>query len=351
MSVEFSFLAVYKTETVCGKMEKRLKFGAAFLVFVPIIIWAGFRGNIADTPAYVSAFEKMPTTFGEIPTLLKSVSKDKGFSFLSTIIKIIFGNNSTTYLLVLALIQGIILVEIYRKYSSNYFMSIFLFVASTDFLSWMFNGVRQFTAVTIIFAATGLMLKKKYILLIVIILIASTIHGSALIMLPFVFIMQGKAWNKKTVLFILGSMAVLLFVNQFTSILDILLTDTQYTNVVSDWQMWGDDGTNIFRVLVYSIPALLSFIGRKYIDSANDIVINLATNASIISTGLYIISSVTSGIFLGRLPIFVSLYGYILLPWEIDNMFTKESAKLVKIVLIVCYLVFYWYQLLSWGNI
>ena len=48
----------------------------------------------------------------------------------------------------LASIQAIILVTIYRKYSTNYLLSIFLFIASTDYLSWMFNGVRQFAAVT-----------------------------------------------------------------------------------------------------------------------------------------------------------------------------------------------------------
>ena len=61
----------------------------------------------------------------------------------------------------LASIQAIILVTIYRKYSTNYLLSIFLFIASTDYLSWMFNGVRQFAAVTIIFASTKFMLEKK----------------------------------------------------------------------------------------------------------------------------------------------------------------------------------------------
>ena len=126
-----------------------------------------------------------------------------------------------------------------------------------------FNGIRQFTAVTIIFAATPLILRKKYVPLILIILLAATIHASALLMLPVVFIVQGKAWNKKTIIFIIASMIALVFVDQFTNVLDNLLTDTQYTNVVSDWQSWNDNGTNAIRVLVYSLPAILSLIGKK----------------------------------------------------------------------------------------
>ena len=66
---------------------------------------------------------------------------------------------------------------------------------------------------------------------------------------------------------------------------------------------------------------------------------------SIISTGLYIISMFTSGIFIGRLPIYFSLYNYILLPWEIENLFTQRSKKIIYIGLIACYIVFYYYQM------
>ena len=40
---------MYTTEYICGKREKRVTFGYALLVFLPVIIWAGFRGNIADS--------------------------------------------------------------------------------------------------------------------------------------------------------------------------------------------------------------------------------------------------------------------------------------------------------------
>lgn len=39
--------------------------------------------------------------------------------------------------------------------------------------------------------------EKKYVALIVIILLATTVHSSAFIMLPIIFVVQGKPWNKK----------------------------------------------------------------------------------------------------------------------------------------------------------
>lgn len=122
------------------------------------------------------------------------------------------------------------------------------------------------------------------------------------------------------------------------------------TNVVSDYKSIQDDGTNPLRVLVYAMPTILAFWKRKRIAQVSDNLIDFCINMSIISTGLYIISMFTSGIFIGRLPIYASLYGYILLPWEIETLFADKTRKIIKICMIFAYLVFYYYQLhLTWG--
>lgn len=334
-----------RTEYVMGQKVHRMRIGYAILVMLPIIYWAGTRGRIIDTGSYMDGYEALPVSLAGLKDYLPSIAKDKGFTVLSTLIKIVVGNNVVIYLLILATIQGIAILTVFRKYSMNYILSLFLFIASTDYISWMYNGIRQFTAVTIIFAATALMLHKKYVWTILIILLASTIHGSALLMIPFVFIAQGKAWNKKTILFIIAVIIAFMFADRFTNILDTLLSDTQYENVVSDWQSWNDDGTNILRVLVYAVPTILAFVGKRWIESENDSVINFCTNMSIASTGIYLVSMVSSGIFIGRLPIYFSLYNYILLPWEIEHFFTKRSARMVLGIMIVLYLLFYYYQM------
>lgn len=186
-------------------------------------------------------------------------------------------------------------------------MSFFLFVVSTDYMSWMFNGIRQFIAAAGFLACFGLLVKKKYVFLICIILLLSTIHASVLIMLPIIFIIQGKAWNRKTILFILAIGVMILFIDRFTPFLDNLLSETQYSDIVTNDLWLSDDGTSIFRILVYSVPAILSLIGKKYIDEANDPVINLCTNASACTMILYALSGVSSGIYIGRLPIYTTL--------------------------------------------
>mgnify|MGYP001624491871 FL=1 len=133
-----------------------------------------------------------------------------------------------------------------------------------------------------------------------------------------------------------------MFADRFTDILDTLLIDTQYEDSLTIIQ---DDGSNVFRVLVYSVPALLSLIGLKYIRHTDSRLINICTNMSIAASGFFVISMFTSGILLGRIPVYFYLYNYILLPWEIENIFTKKSAKIIYIVMVGAYLVYYYYQI------
>lgn len=339
-------------ELVNGRKVERWTMPTALILIAPYIVWAGFRSNaFGDTGSYQKAFRECASSLGEIGNYLSSVTKDKGFYLLMALEKSIFGDSCRLFFVLLAAFQLLIIVWMFRKYSEDYWFSIFLFIASTDYISWTFNGIRQFTAVVIAYAATPFILKKKYIPSILLILLASTMHQSVLLMIPIIFIIQGKAWNKKTVLCILACLTALLFVDQFTNVMDSMLAETQYRNVVSDYKSWNDDGTNPLRVLVYSIPMILSLIGLKYVQAENDPMINTAVGASAIVCGLYVISMVTSGIFLGRLPIYISLWSQcILLPWEIKHMFTEKSARLVKIIAICCYCVFFYFQMhFTWG--
>lgn len=352
-----AFLAAFfpkRQELVLGQKAERWGILPAVLLVLPYIIWAGFRGNnFGDTYVYRTTFWQTSGSIRQLADTVNAATKDKGFTALTVIIKRLVGNSDVTYFLIIAAIQMLILALVYRKYSCDYWLSIFFFVVSTEYMSWAHNGIRQFLALTIIMAGTGFLLKKKYIPLIALILIASTIHGSALLMLPVVFIVQGKAWNKKTVLCILASILILLFTDQFTDVLDSMMANTQYSNMVTDWKEWQDDGMNPIRALIYSVPMLLSIVGYRQIRAKNDPVINVMVNFSILTFAISICAMVTSGIFIGRLVSYGLEYAIgILLPWEIKNLFDKTSAQLVSILAVVFYIAFFYYQMhITWGAI
>lgn len=339
---------IYTIE-INGRGEKRYGWLPVLMIIIPMIIAAATRSSdIGDTAAYISGFRNTTAAFSAIPEALSEDGKDKGFTIFNILVKMIIGNHYQIYFGIIAAICLFCIAYVYRKHSCNFAMSMFLFLASSDYIQWTHNGMRQFIAVCIIFAATDLLLKKRYVPYILIVLLASTIHATALLMIPICFIVQGKAWNLRSVLF---TIAVLISINFSGALSDFIvdfMEDTQYSGEVN--QFLETEGTNILRVFVFAVPPMLALVFRRYLDAVKYPILDLAVNMSIISMGAYIISAVTSGIFIGRIPIYFSLYNYILLPWLLENVFEKRSQKLVYAVLIACYMYFYYYQVsVSWN--
>lgn len=330
-----------------GKKKRRKTWWYVILVVSALVFASTFRDrNFTDTPVYISTFGSMPTSFSAFPTFYSGLTKDKWFYAFEALVHIFISEDYRVLFFIIAAIQMYSLAKLYRKYSADFLIAIFIFVTCGDYLSWMHNGIRQFTAVSICLLATTWMIERKYIPAIITIVIASFFHQTALLMIPIFLVCIGEPWNKRTLLVLVLILLSIAFVSQFTNWLDAALDDTQYTNVVTDWKSWNDDGTNPIRVLVYSIPALISIVGLRYIRNENDRVINFCTNMSIVAAGLYLLSMVTSGIFMGRLPIYASLYSNgILLPWEIKNIFNRESSRFIRIAMIIGFVLFYLYQI------
>lgn len=334
-----------KTEYVGGRYVQRWYWFTAMLLVLPYILWAGCRTDFIDTRTYINGFNQAPSSLSMIPAYLKAYDKDQGYSVLLIVIKSLGVERYHTYLTIIAAFHMICMVYTFRKYSENFWISMFLFVASTDYMSWMHNGIRQFIAVTMTFAAFGLMLRRRYILFSLVVLLASTIHGSALLMLPFAYVMSGPALNRKTLMMIFGVALLIPFIDSFMPMLENFLADTQYNDIMSNGIWETDDGTNLIRVLVYSVPALVALLGHKYIRGNQDPAINACINASMITMAMYLVSSVTSGIYIGRIPIYTTLHGYLVLPWLLDQIFEKQTARLIKVMMVGLYAAFYYYQI------
>lgn len=337
------------TIEVHGRKEKRYGWIPVMLVLIPLILLAGNRANIGDTSAYRSSYLKLDISLSGLADIWNATSKDKGYTIFAWVVKNIIGNRDKLFFTIIAAICLTCVGTAYKKHSCNFIMSMFLFIASSDYIQWNYNGMRQFIAVAVIFAATELLLNKKYVLYYGIVLLMSTIHASALLMIPVSLLVPGKPWNKRTLIFTLFTLIAINFSGALRNLIVGFMEETQYRGEVN--QFLETEGTNLLRVLVFSIPPLMAFFFRRYLLHANDPLINLSANMSIVSMGFYIVSAVTSGIFIGRIPIYFSLYNYILLPWLVENVFEKRSQKLVYAVLIVCYMFFYVHQVSAVWNL
>lgn len=335
---------VYYPAEEFGKIVYRWKFVYALIAFWPVIYLAAFTMPRYDSVLYMSVYRNLPTTVSGLSSVLADTESGKGWTVFEWIVKIIFGGSETAFRAVLVALHSIPVLYLLRRYSDDFLISLYLFLANSCHMAWMMNGLRQYLAVSLILAATPLMIKKKFIPLISVILFASIIHTSALIMIPIVFIVQGEAWNKKTMLFIFGTIVITYLFSEHTGLLDAMLSGTEYSGMMSYSASLGDDGVNPLRVLVYCVPVTLAFIGRNILREKNDLIINLCVNMSIITLGLYMVAMVTSGIMIGRLPIYTSVYTFILLPNIIRKIFTEQTAKLVIVAMVLLYFVYYLHE-------
>ena len=343
------YLASKEGQILKSEDDYRVSIIFSVLVFLPLILIAGFRDKwlTGDTGAYAVQYESLPSSIEKYLNTIDWDSKNPGFNLFAVIVKQIIGLDYRGWFVLIASISGLCLAIGYRRYASNVVLCAFLFFASTDFHSWMMNGIRQFLVAAILFALFPLVQKKRIVSFVILVLILFTIHRSAIVVLPLYLCALGKPFNKRTLTVLLLCFAAILFVGQFTNLLDDSLQKTAYKNMVSEFK--DDDGTNILRVLVYSVPAIIAIIKRKQFDDSVPEIINISVNLSLITAGLYFLSVPISGIFMGRLPIYFSLFNYILLPWELKNLFGEDMNRTLTRLMIVLYLVFFTVQMITWG--
>ncbi len=329
---------------VMGRVRIRWMIPFAVVVFFPIF-WLAARGTpIGDIPGYILGYHSAANSWAELSSIVKGHHSGFTFDFLEGLIFILSGGSEKAFRIVIGLIQCIPIVFLFRTYSEDYLTSVFLFIATASHIAWLMNGMRQFVAVAIIYTSTPLMLRKRYIPTILLILLAVTVHTSAIIMLPIIFVVTGKAWNRRTMLFIILTVAAVYMFTRNATWGDELLVGTEYANTFSYYQKVGDDGVNPIRVLVSFVPVFLSLLGRRAVAADGDPVANLCINMSIVTASLYLIGMVTNGIMVGRLPGYTFLYSLILLPYLVRRIFTKDSALFVNIIMIGAYMMYYYYS-------
>ena len=303
--------------------RKPVTFIPASLVWVYIIFWVAMRSRFADTPAYIRGFQMTDASWTGLINAFQQGGKCLGWDVFQVLFKVLISSDYHIFFLGIAFIQAIPIMNTLRKYSESYFWAVLLFILSVNF-TWMMNGIRQFAAVSVLFGCTPLILERKWIKYTLMVLLMSTVHFTAIIMIPIYWCVTGKPWHRNILLAIAGVILAAVFTARFTASLGEVLSHTAYANATT--QFAEDDGVHPLRVLLYFIPVLLSFIFRKKMEEANDPVINLSINMSVITCGLYIVGMFTSGILIGRLPIYCSMYNYILYPYIFNHCFARQKG-------------------------
>lgn len=140
------------------------------------------------------------------------------------------------------------------KYSIDFPLSAYLFIATTTF-TWLLNGTRQFLVVCILFGFVEWIIEGKKIRYILLALALTTIHSSAIFMAVIVlFIEVNQTFTKKTIFFIGLTVVGTYYSEQVFEFLGETSESLNYADTMAI-----DGGSNIFRLIVASVPINLHF--------------------------------------------------------------------------------------------
>ena len=298
------------------------------IIMLVFILVAGLRINIGDTHTYTVHYSNFVTD----PTYITDY-KDKGFGYLLILLTKI-SSDPQLMIFVTALITNFCYIWTFKKYSSLFELEIFMYITSGYFIVTM-NGIRQALAASIIFMGTKFIVDGKFKQFLILVLIASTIHSSALILIPVYFIVRNEAWSKEIIkLIILSSIAFFLFEPIMAKVYE-MLQGTRY----AAYEDINEGGASIIRTMIALVPVIMAYFGKdkikeKWPDS------NVFINMSIINL-IVMVFSLYNWAF-ARFAFYFQTYNIILLPYMIGLLFNKRQKGLIYYSLMLCYfLVFY----------
>lgn len=298
------------------------------LAAIIIILFSGLRSGIGDTYFYEHTFNQLVQNPG-----FANMDRDPGFVVLNLII-IQFTENPQVLLFVCALITNAINIFVINKYRSSIELSIFMYITA-GYLTTSMNGIRQCLAASLVFLCTPLLLKRKTIPYIVCMVIISTIHQSALFMIPIYFIAGMKTWTKEFYAFIILACIGILAYNKLSPYIFGALQNTQY----GDYAEFQEGGSTFTRVVVNMAPIILAYYKRDALKEkfpGSDIFINIALlNCVFVGFGMW------NWIF-NRFSLYLQLYNFILLPFIISECLEGKEKRLVYFLFITCYLFFFY---------
>lgn len=325
------------------KNEKSISLFFALVSFSLLVYFVGMRTAFIDTYAYIMMFNGSSTDLSELKVLYENDVKGIGFQAMMIFFKKYISSDVNAWFMFLAIFQAGAVVKIYYKYSVNFFMSAYLFIASTTF-TWMMNGIRQFTAVCLILYFLDWAFEKKTIKFIMIILLAYTIHDSAIFWIPVYFIMHFKPYSKKIWICVILTLVLVFGIDQFTDLLDASTEGTEYEGLGTEITHYGnDDGVSLIRVAVAAVPAAIALLRRKIVLEKSNHIIDCLINMSVVAVGVYLVGVVTSGILVGRIPIYFTVTNFILLPWLLNNTFDGKVRTIIKAICYVLYFAYFYY--------
>lgn len=309
-----------------SELSSRKKIPNYFFIipsFLLLFFISTFRGDFnTDYRNYTNIFHLI-NNYSLTDVFTVGFNIENGYILLNKLIGMFTDNEIYLF----AITTFIILYGFYHqfnKYSVNIWLSVLMFVTAGSYYA-SFNITRQILTVAIIFMGSKFLYERKFFKYLLVVILATLFHKSAIIMLPFYFILNFRI-NLRNMFFILaGSVFIILF---FDSIL-AFVQNYAYDNYTED--AYGMDGQRFTNAVLPLALLIFSFFHIKKLENKNTMH-RIWFNAVIFYAVFFIIALQVE--MLKRIGYFFAPYALLLIPYIFSRMQDKHLRVIYMMVLI-----------------
>lgn len=312
---------------------------------VAIIVWMtlfnGLKISYNDTGNYIHFFMNGETTIHAY------LEKNNGFNYTDnpffyicqTIVRR-FTDNYHIWFLLVAFFNAYVIVKFFKRYSVLFPFSFLVFYSIGTYVMYI-AAMKQSVAVAVLMCAIPFLLKHKWIPYYLLVIVAIFFHTHASMFL-FVPLFLGKPWTKFTYITIA---TVLFAMATYDVTLGFFMEYAQSVGAnVAEIEVFDGHSIHFLRVIVYAVPAVISYVFRKRLFQNSTQTENLIMNISILSSLILSIGLVEGGNLFARMAGYFEWASAISLPWMINKLFKTNSRRFVFICAGVLYFIYFIYE-------
>ena len=307
---------------------------------VMLTFFAGMRYDWNDTWNYISIFRNAPYLWEYLQSeTLRDVFANPLYYLVQSGFKSFFDNEYAFLFVTAAFTQWCFLL-FFKRYSTNFTFSIFLYFTLGTFC-FTLAALKQVLAMSVLMLAMPYLEKKQWGRYYLMVFLAMTVHTYALAfaVLP---LFRLRPWSAFTFLFLAVVVFIMLnFEGVITSFMD---SADEMGKTIHDEDVLNNTSLNRLRVLVYSATPLVTFLFRKWLFRDCRVEHNILTHMSIISFAFMLLGTQNGANMFARMGTYFEVGTICVLPWLIPRTFERRSARLVTTVIVVLFLGYFFYE-------
>lgn len=312
----------------------------AYLALVLVLVlFTGLRRSYNDTWTYISGFQNIP---GIVEHLSDPESwnpfKNPLFYAYESLLRGLT-DNAQWLIFSCSAVTQICFLRFFKRYSHNFTFTILIFFALGT-INVSLAAMKQVLAMAIVTLAFPCLEKKQWVRYYAIVLVAMLVHTYAIAyaVLP---LFAKRPWKLFTYLFVAA--VAFLMMNFRETISAFMDQAEELGKKLYDEEIFDENTINIFRLAVYAVGPLISFLFSKWIFRNSRKMDHVLVHMSIISFAFMVMGTQSGANMFARMAHYFEIGTACCLPWMLKQTFNERSYRLVTTLAVICFLGFFVY--------